>query len=157
MPSTNPLVERDLVLSHASLRRRIKNLLDGATPMYFWQGAFGLNTSWVTLTPRPGWHLVAEAKIQVRLRSDMVYMRTLGAKGGIAPVTIKGGWPSSKSALQLPGKPHVFWPSYRMNVHCLTTIHGVAVMTITPNGHVYFNRPSSGRTLRPGSHSWPRG
>lgn len=156
MDSPTIFNEHDLLLSHASLRRRIKNLLDGATPMYFWMGAFGLNTSWVTLTPRAGWHMVGGSHVQVRLRSDMVYLRTT-EKGGIQPVSVKGGWPSDQPALQLPGKPHVFWPSYRVNVHCLTTINGVSLMTVTPNGHIFFEKPTTGRTLRPGSRSWPRG
>jgi hypothetical protein len=145
----------DLLTRHASLHKRIRNLLDGVTPMHFYIGAFGLNTSWFNLSPRAGWHYVGGAHIQCRLRSDVVYLRTNGEKGGIAPVSIKG-WPSGPAFI-IPGKPHVFWPSYRVNVYCVTTLGTVSVMTVKPNGHVYFTKPSKGRTLRPGSCSWPRG
>lgn len=154
--NTSFLIESDFLNEHASLRRRIRNLLDGASHMGFYVGAYGLNTFWSDLTVLPGWHLTGGCHIQARLRSDLVYLHTTEPRsGGLSPVSSKG-WPTGP-ALQLPAKPHVFWPSYRVNVHCVTTIHGLSLMTIKPNGHVYFDKPTKGRTLRPGSASWPRG
>lgn len=156
MKGRSVLTERDLLLSHASLKRRLRNLLDGVTGMPFYIGAFGLNTFWSDVTPMSGWHFVGGSHVQVRLRSDVVYLHTTDPRnGGIAPVSGKG-WPTGP-AFVIPGKPHILWPSYRVHVYCLTTLHGMSLMTIKPNGHVYFTKPTAGRTLRPGSASWPRG
>lgn len=146
----------DLITRAASLRRRIRNLLDGVTPMPFWIGAYGLNTAWKNLTPRKGWHIVGSGHVQVRVRSDVIYLRVTGGTGvGIAPVSSKG-WPTT-AALTLPGKPDVYWPSYRVKGYALTATGGSCEVTVKPNGEILFTKPTKGRIIRPGSVSWPRG
>ena len=143
---------QDILAQHAR-PRRVSDLLTGVTPMRFYTGAFGLNTSWGKLTPSPGWkYSNGESYIRWRLRSDVVYLDTVGS-GGLTPVA---GWPN-KPALHLPGKPNVSWPSYRAVRYCPTTAGGSSLMTVKPDGRIFFTKPGSGIVLQPKSVSWPRG
>lgn len=144
----------DLLTRHASLRTRIKDLLDGVTPMHFYVGAFGLNTTWARLHPAVGWHYPSEESyVRWRLRSDVVYLDTVRA-GGLTPVSGEG-WPKTP-ALYLPSKPNVSWPSYRVSLYSDTTEGGISVVKVMSDGRVFFAKPSEGRVLQPGI-SWPRG
>jgi hypothetical protein len=144
----------DLLARYAKLRRRTENLLMGVTPMPFYIGAYGLNTSWIDLTPMEGWHIVESGHIKCRIRSDVVYFNREGNLGGVTPAST--GWPAGP-VFQLPGKPHVFWPSSTVRSYFLTTVGGNAIITVKPNGRVYVSKPTSGRVLVPGAGSFPRG
>jgi hypothetical protein len=146
---------KDLIAQHARLRRRVADLADGVMPMYFYIGAFGLNTNWVRLTPYPGWkYSNAESYVHWRLRSDVVYLETVGS-GALTPVSSEG-WPTVP-AFYIPGKPNVAWPASRLALYCRTTVGGRSTMTVKPDGRIFFSKPTSGRLLKPGSSSWPRG
>ncbi len=145
---------KDILDQHARLRKRVSDLLTGVVPMHFYVGAFGLNTSWARLRPAAGWHYSnGESYVRWRLRSDVVYLSTVGS-GGLTPVSGEG-WPTTP-ALRLPGKPNVSWPSYRVNIYSDTTTGGISVMTVMSDGRIFFEEPLVGKILQPRA-SWPRG
>jgi hypothetical protein len=136
----------DTVDSFRDLRRRVRAMETGAHPFPVTPGGYGRNTLWGQLTPPPG--VTAPDPdldgVLWRLRSDVVYFKTVGAGWTVGPtavVVVSCGGPARPRAV------------YRFQA----TVDGEpVVLRVDPNGNARIETgpPTGALKLERG---WPIG
>lgn len=141
-----PARRLDLVDSMRDLRSRVRAMETGAHPFPVLPGGYGRNTHWAQLTPPSG--VTAPDPdfdgVLWRLRSDVVYFKTVGAGWSVGPTA------TTVVSVGGPARPRAV---YRFQA----TVDGApVVLRVDPNGNARFDDDGHTGLLKL-ERGWPIG